>query len=140
MRTEHTPSLIRAEAYQWYGDDASDDLPFIHGTESGSLVIIPRNSAFRNDLSVWITPRGSPEVVWEGFKSSFDTVYAEAKQGLPDKTELTLHCHLAGRPTLIPIVRRCLNYVRKHDGIWLARRCEIAEWTHQLHRDPAQAT
>lgn len=132
MRTAETFDLLRSEGYLWCGDDASEDLPFLEPTPHGELVVIPRGSAFQNDLSVWVTPRGSPEVIWEGFRNTFDVLYAEAKNGLFNKTELTLHCHLAGRPTLVPIIRKCLAYAKNHDGIWFATRREIAQWTLHL--------
>jgi allantoinase len=35
---------------------------------------------------------------------------------------------MAGRPTLIPTVRKCIAYARKHKGVWFARKRDIAEW------------
>ena len=35
---------------------------------------------------------------------------------------------MAGRPTLIPTVRKCLEYAKQHEGVWFARKREIAEW------------
>ena len=56
-------------------------------------------------------------------------LYAEGKAGSPKWTELTLHCHMAGRPTLIPTVRKCIAYAREHEGVWFPRKRDIAEWT-----------
>jgi peptidoglycan/xylan/chitin deacetylase (PgdA/CDA1 family) len=134
MRTADTFELLCTEGYLWCGDDASEDLPFVYDARQGQLVVIPRGSAFQNDLSMWVAPRNAPGVIWEGFKDNFDVLYAEGKSGFPNKTELTLHCQFAGRPTLIPTVRRCLAYAKEHDGVWFATRREIAEWTLQLHK------
>jgi hypothetical protein len=42
--------------------------------------------------------------------------------------EITLHCHIGGRPTLQPVINQCFDYAKQHDGIWFARRRDIAEW------------
>ena len=34
---------------------------------------------------------------------------------------------MAGRPTLAPIIRQCLDYARQHDKVWYARKCDLAE-------------
>ena len=41
---------------------------------------------------------------------------------------MTLHCHMVGRPTLIPTIRRCIEYAQQHAGVWYARKRDIAEW------------
>ncbi|MEA2980381.1 MAG: hypothetical protein QOF09_2204, partial [Alphaproteobacteria bacterium] len=47
--------------------------------------------------------------------------------GIPGWTEIVLHCHIAGRPTLIPTVRRCLEYAVSQGALIVPRR-ELAEW------------
>jgi peptidoglycan/xylan/chitin deacetylase (PgdA/CDA1 family) len=124
-----TLSLLKAEGYLWNGDDASDDIPFVRQTDGGPMVMMPRTNSPHNDLTMWLLPRNSPEIIWEGFKNSFDQLYEEGGAGSPRWIEITLHCHIAGRPTLQPIIRRCFDYAKQHDDVWFARRRDIAEWT-----------
>jgi hypothetical protein len=35
---------------------------------------------------------------------------------------------MAGRPTLIPTLRKCIDYARQHEAVWFARKRDIAEW------------
>jgi OHCU decarboxylase len=43
-----------------------------------------------------------------------------------------LHCRLAGRPGRLMGLMRFLDYARAHDGVWFARRAEIAaHWRAQ---------
>lgn len=125
----NTLDFLKAEGYLWNGDDASDDLPFLKATKHGPIVILPRTNLPHNDLWIWATARNSPEVMWEGFKATFDQLYAEGVAGCPKWIELTLHAHMGGRPTLVPIARKCLQYAKAHEAVWFARRCDIAEWT-----------
>ena len=130
--SDHTASLLREQGYLWHGDDVSDDLPFLAPTGHGPLVILPRQALSTNDISHWVLSRNPPSVMWEGFMDTFDTIYAEAQEeGQGRWIDITLHAHMAGRPTLIPTIRRMLSYARDHEGVFHPRKCDIAEWALQ---------
>ena len=126
--SKNTLNILKAEGYLWNGDDASDDLPFLRDTDKGPMVIMPRTNTPQNDLTMWLAPRNPPSILWEGFRGTFDTLYAEGEAGAPKWMEITLHCHIAGRPTLQPVLRQCFDYAKQHGDIWFARRRDIAEW------------
>lgn len=124
----NTLAFLRGEGYIWNGDDASDDLPFVRDTRNGPMVIMPRTNIPHNDLVMWVAAKNPPGILWDGFKDTFDQLYAEGRNGSPKWTEITLHFHMAGRPTLVPTIRKCLEYAKRHEGVWFARKREIAEW------------
>jgi peptidoglycan/xylan/chitin deacetylase (PgdA/CDA1 family) len=126
--SKNTLSILKAEGFVWNGDDASDDLPFLRDTDKGPMVMMPRTNTPQNDLTMWLAPRNPPSVLWDGFKNTFDTLYAEGEAGKPKWMEITLHCHIGGRPTLQPVIRQCFEYAKQHSGVWFARRRDIAEW------------
>ena len=126
--SKNTLSILKGEGFLWNGDDASDDLPFLRDTAHGPMVIMPRTNTPQNDLTMWLAPRNPPSVLWDGFKNTFDTLYAEGEAGKPRWMEITLHCHIGGRPTLQPVIRQCFEYAKQHSDIWFARRRDIAEW------------
>jgi len=128
MGSKNTLAFLRAAGYLWNGDDGSDDLPFIRDTEHGSMVVMPRVNIPQNDLIMWMRPRNPPSIMLDGFKETFDQLYAEGQAGSPKWIEMTLHCHMAGRPTLIPTIRQCIAYAQRHEGVWYARKRDIAEW------------
>ncbi len=127
--TDGTCAILREEGYLWNGDDASDDIPFTRDTPAGKIVILPRTNIFHNDYAMWIAGRNPPGILWDGFRDTFDQLYSEGTRGRPGWTEITLHAHMAGRPTMIPTVRKCLRYAMDHGGVWFAPRREIAQWT-----------
>jgi peptidoglycan/xylan/chitin deacetylase (PgdA/CDA1 family) len=133
--SKNTYEILVDEGYTWNGDDASDDLPFLKATPKGPIVVMPRTNIFHNDLIMWIAGRNPPSILWDGFKDTFDELYAEGNAGAPKWTEITLHAHMAGRPTMIPTVRKCLAHAKQHDGVWFARRKDIAQWAleHEKH-------
>jgi len=125
----NTPDLLAGEGYLWHGDDASDDLPFLADTKNGKIVVLPKTNIPHNDLLMWLISNNSPEVMWDNFKTTFDELYTEGEAGSPKWIELTLHSHVAGRATLIPIIRKCLRYAADHGDVWFARKIDIADWT-----------
>ena len=44
-----------------------------------------------------------------------------------------LHCRLIGRPGRVQALRRFLEYAAGHDGVWFARRIDIAEHWAKTH-------
>lgn len=127
--SKNTLSLLRGEGFLWNGDDASDDLPFVRETDNGPIVIMPRTNIPHNDLIMWVQAKNPPGVLFDSFKETFDQLYAEGRAGSPKWTEITLHCHMAGRPTLVPTVRKCLEYAKSHEGVWFPLKRDIAKWT-----------
>jgi peptidoglycan/xylan/chitin deacetylase (PgdA/CDA1 family) len=126
--SSNTLRLLASEGYLWNGDEANDDLPYVRETDAGHMVLMPRVNMPHNDLSIWIAGKNPPGVIWEQFKDSFDELYREGLRGSPKWVEIVLHAHMAGRPTLIPTIRKCIEYARQHEGVWFAKKREIAEW------------
>jgi peptidoglycan/xylan/chitin deacetylase (PgdA/CDA1 family) len=124
----NTLDLLAGEGYLWNGDMGDDDLPYVRQTKNGPMVLLPRVNTPTNDLSIWIMGRNPPSVIWEQFKDTFDELYSEGQRGSPKWIELVLHAHMAGRPTLIPTIRRCIAYAKQHEGVWFARKRDLAEW------------
>jgi peptidoglycan/xylan/chitin deacetylase (PgdA/CDA1 family) len=124
-----TNELLAEQGYIWVGDDASEDLPFIEQTKHGPFVVLPRTNLLTNDISAWVFPANPPSVFAENFKDVFDQLYREGEEGCPKWLSITLHAHMAGRPTMSATIRKCLDYVRQHDGVFYTRNRDIAEWT-----------
>lgn len=127
--SSNTLSFLASEGYLWNGDEADDDLPYVKETTKGPMVLLPRVNTPTNDLSIWIAGKNPPSVIWEQFKDTFDELYTEGGRGHPKWIEIVLHAHMAGRPTLIPTIRKCIAYAKQHENVWFARKRDIAEWT-----------
>jgi len=130
----NTLNFLAAEGYFWNGDAGNDDLPYVTATQNGPMVLLPRVNMPHNDLSIWILGKNPPGVIWEQFKDTFDELYSEGTRGSPKWIEIVLHAHLAGRPTLIPTLRKCIAYAKDHGDVWFAKKRELAEWALQRHK------
>jgi allantoinase len=128
----NTLGLLVAEGYVWNGDQANDDLPYSQATANGPIMILPRVNMPQNDLIMWAKANNPPSVILESFRDTFDELYREGERGSPKWVEIVLHAHMGGRPTLIPTVRRCIEYARQHEGVWFPRKGDIARWAARL--------
>jgi len=129
--SDHTYDILIEEGYIWNGDEAADDIPYLHKTDTGIIAMLPRTNSLLNDLTMWIWGKNPPGIIWDGFSDTFDELYREGEDGYPKWMEMTLHAHMAGRPTLLPTIRKCLRYAQDHGDVWFATRKEIALWTQE---------
>ena len=125
-----TADILKGEDYLWNGDEAADDLPYLKDTEHGPIVVMPRVNLPHNDLGMWLRPSNPPSVIFESFKDTFDQLYGEGQRGKPKWTEITIHSHIGGRPTMTPTTRKCLEYAKSHDKVWFALKRDIAQWAY----------
>jgi allantoinase len=126
---EHTDTLYSSDSY-------ADDLPYWIRYRARSHLIIPY-SLDANDMR-FINPQGfaTGGDFFEYLKDTFDVLYEEGETQ-PKMMSIGLHCRLAGRPGRFSPVARFLDYIVKHDRVWVPTRKEIAEHWHQKHRDLA---
>ena len=52
----------------------------------------------------------------------------------PKMMSVGLHCRLVGRPGRAAALLRFLDYVAKHDRVWVATRLDIANHWHREHK------
>lgn len=74
---------------------------------------------------------------FEYLKNAFDTLYAEGQEGEPKMMSIGLHCRVIGRPGRFPGLVAFLDYLQKHEGVWVATRTQIAEHWRKTHPAPA---
>ena len=70
-------------------------------------------------------------------KDAFDVLYAEGDaRGLdaPKMMSVGLHCRIVGKPGRAAALARFLDYVQKHEDVWVTRRIDIAR--HWLATHP----
>ncbi len=131
----HTTELVMEDGGFLYSSDSyADELPYWIEGPKGPHLIIPY-TLDANDMR-FATPQGfnSADQFFAYLRDSFDVLYAEGKAGAPKMMNIGLHCRLAGRPGRTAGLMRFLDHVAKHDGVWLARRIDIARHWHEHHR------
>ena len=136
--SENTRRLVAEEGgFLYDADSYADDLPYWESVAGKPQLIVPY-TLDANDMR-FATPQGfnSGDQFFAYLKDSFDVLYAEGTEH-PKMMSVGLHCRLAGRPGRFAAVARFLDYVERHDKVWICRRIDIARHWRQHHPPAAQ--
>jgi chitin deacetylase len=131
----HSLDVAMAEqGFLYSADSYADELPYWVEGPHGPQLIVPY-TLDANDMR-FATPQGfnSGDQFFTYLKDAFDTLYEEGKEGSPKMMSVGLHCRLVGRPGRVASLRRFMEYVLKHDKVWIPRRIEIARHWHANHK------
>ncbi|MBE0553376.1 MAG: allantoinase PuuE [Rhodobacteraceae bacterium] len=127
----------------WISDTYDDDLPYWMEVGDHDQLVIPYTLE-ANDMRFATAPGYiTGEQFFQYLKDSFDTLYAEGAEGRGKMFSIGLHNRLIGRPGKFAGLKKFLDYALSHDGVWFARRGDIAgHWRkahpHKRFRRPSQ--
>lgn len=120
--------------FDYVADSYADDLPYYSEFDSGTQLIVPYTMDC-NDMRFGIQAGFTTGDQFESYlKDSFDELYAEGEAGAPKMMSIGLHCRIIGRPGRAAALRRVIDHMRAHDGVWFATRLEIAQ--HWIKENP----
>jgi len=133
----HTLGIVMSEGgFLYSADSYADELPYWVKGPHGPHLIVPY-TLDANDMR-FATAQGfnSGEQFFTYLKDAFDLLYAEGGAGQPKMLSVGLHCRLVGRPGRAAALARFLDYIQRHDRVWVARRIDIARHWIDLHPGP----
>jgi putative urate catabolism protein len=120
--------------FEYDSDYYGDDLPFwmkLHKSDGSTThqLIVPYTLDC-NDMR-FALPQGysHADPFFQYLKDSFDVLYAEgdpAGHDRPKMMSIGMHSRLLGRPGRITALQRFLDHIQSHEGVWVARRLDIA--------------
>ena len=123
----NTRDLVMEDGGFLYDSDSySDDLPYWENRNKKKQLIIPY-TLDNNDMR-FTTNQGfnTGDHFFTYLKDSFDTLYEEGKTS-PKMMSVGLHCRLIGKPGRIQSLKKFLDYVLKHEDVWLCKRIDVAK-------------
>lgn len=120
-------------AFAYIADAYADDLPYWLRFGERDQLIVPY-TLDANDMR-FATPQGfnAGDQFFAYLRDSFDALYAEGEAGAAKMLSVGLHCRLVGRPGRVMALRRFLDHALAHEGVWFARRIDIAEHWARAH-------
>ncbi|MFN3147271.1 MAG: allantoinase PuuE [Paracoccaceae bacterium] len=136
----NTVRLVAEEGgFAYVSDTYDDDLPYWLRVGDRDQLIIPYTLE-ANDMRFATAPGYiTGEQFFQYLRDAFDELYAEGEAGAPKMMSVGLHCRLIGRPGKIAGLRRFIEHIQRHDGVWCPRRIDIARhWaaTHPPQDNP----
>jgi chitin deacetylase len=129
--------LMREGGFVYCADSYADELPYWVKGPRGPQLIVPY-TLDANDMR-FATAQGfnSGDQFFAYLKDAFDLLYAEGEAGQAKMLSVGLHCRLAGRPGRAAALARFLDYIERHQRVWVTRRLDIARHWIALHPAPA---
>ena len=124
--------LLKHEGFLYDSASSADDLPYWVTAGDRPHLVIPY-TLDTNDMR-FATAQGfnSGDQFFTYLRDAFDVLYAEGETA-PKMMSVGLHCRLSGRPGRTAALARFLDYVQKHDQVWICRRVDIARHWHTHH-------
>jgi putative urate catabolism protein len=133
--------VVEHGGFAYDADHYGDDLPFWQKVETGDGSLVPHlvvpYTLDTNDMR-FAAMQGfnSGTQFFDYLKDAFDVLYAEGDpngQNQPKMLSIGLHCRLVGRPARAAALARFLDYVQRHDQVWITRRIDIANHWKSVH-------
>ncbi len=137
--------VVEHGGFRYDADHYGDDLPFwqqVAFTDAAGLpavapqLIVPYTLDTNDMRFAALQGFNSGTQFFDYLKDAFDVLYAEGDpNGLnqPKMLSIGLHCRLVGRPARLAALARFLDYVQRHEQVWITRRIDIAEHWHAHH-------
>jgi len=122
--------LMEAGGLLYLCDSYADDLPYwIKSPGLKPHLVIPYTLDANDMRFVNAQGFGGGKEFFTYLKDSFDVLYAEGATA-PKMMSVGLHCRVVGRPGRAAALNRFLDYIGKHERVWVPTRLQIAQHWH----------
>ncbi|NHZ80963.1 allantoinase PuuE [Massilia sp. CCM 8695] len=132
--------VVEHGGFAYDADHYGDDLPFWQNVERAGGVtphlVVPYTLDTNDMRFAAMQGFNSGTQFFDYLKDAFDVLYAEGDpDGLnqPKMLSIGLHCRIVGRPGRAAALARFLDYVQRHDKVWITRRIDIADHWKAAH-------
>lgn len=141
----NTRALLVEEGGFLYDSNAyNDELPYWVTVNGRGHLVIPYS--LTNNDGKFTGVAGTADQWFSFVRDAFDVLYREGARH-PKMMSVGLHMRMVGHPARAAGLERFLDHVRRHDGVWITRRLDIARhWIathpypgHGLNEAPAGA-
>ena len=120
--------LVEEGGFLYDSDAYDDELPYWTEVEGKAHLVVPYTLT-NNDSRFMSGQLGTGDDFFAFLRDAFDMLYREG-QTAPKMMSVGMHMRLLGHPARAAGLERFLDYVKRHDGVWVTRRLDIARhWT-----------
>ncbi len=122
----HTLSLLQELGFLYHNNDLSRDEPYLQDINGKPFVTMPY-TIHLNDIGSYNFSGFSPQDYEQQLKDEFEQLYQEAAVRRRMMV-VSLHDRISGHASRIRVIDRFLNFAKQHEGVWFARKDEIAKY------------
>ena len=105
-----------------------DELPFWKTVNGAPHLIVPYS--LTNNDGKYAGAVGTSEAWFSFIRDALDMLYREGARA-PKMMSVGLHMRLIGHPARAAGLERLLDYIQKHDGVWVTKRVDIARHVYR---------
>lgn len=121
-----------------YDSDAYDDeLPYWKTVSGTPHLVVPYSLANNDGKFAGRGAFAQADDYFQWHRDAFDMLYREGAR-TPKMMSVGLHMRLMGHPARAAGLERFLDYVGKHQGVWITRRADIARHWIATHPYPGK--
>ena len=130
--------VVEHGGYEYDSDYYGDDLPFwteVQRSDGAGPVphlVVPYTLDTNDMRFAQAQGFNTADHFFQYLKDSFDVLYAEGAD-TPKMLSVGMHCRLLGRPGRFAALQRFLDYIGRHDRVWVCRRIDLARHWKQVH-------
>ena len=128
--------LVEEGGFLYDRDALNDELPYWVGVEGRQHLVIPYSYETNDNRFDGNVAFATAQDFFTYMKDAFDVLYREGESE-PRMMSLALHDRLIGRPGRAKGLAEFLDYVLKHDRVWICRGVDIARHWIAHHPPPA---
>ena len=129
----NTARLIAMEGgFTYDADSYADDVPYYDTRHGRPQLIVPYTLDVNDMKIVAYNGFSDGEEFFRYLRDTFDMLHAEGGRMM----SIGLHGRIAGRPARALALARFIDHIQAKQGVWIARRIEIAD--HWLREHPPQ--
>ena len=126
----NTARLVAEEGgFVYDADSYADDLPYYDRTHGRAQLIVPYTLDANDMKFAALNGFTEGEQFFTYLRDAFDMLYREGGRMM----SIGLHCRLAGKPARAMGLLKFLEHIRKHEGVWVATRLDIARHWQSVH-------
>jgi allantoinase len=135
--TYNTPQILADLGVNYILDWCNDDQPFPVNVQRGRMISVPY-SIEMNDISIFVGKSTTGDAFCQMVIDQFDQLYEEGADSARVMA-LCLHPFVTSQPFRHRYLAKALEYITKHDKVWLATSDEIADWYYANYYDKVTA-
>lgn len=128
--------VVEHGGFLYDSDSYADDLPYWTEVEANGRkqphLVVPYTLETNDMRFVAMQGFNSGTQFYDYLKDAFDVLYAEGETA-PKMLSIGLHNRVIGRPARFASLQRFLDYVQRHDKVWICRRSDIARHWQSVH-------
>jgi allantoinase len=128
--------VVEQGGFLYDSDSYADDLPYWTEVEAGGKkvphLVVPYTLETNDMRFAAMQGFNSGTQFFDYLKDAFDVLYAEGETA-PKMLSIGLHNRIVGRPARFASLQRFLDYVQRHERVWICRRADIAHHWKKVH-------